>query len=326
MLLCFTLPLMKIRILHHDRCFDGACSAALFSNFVRRKLSPGADLCYTGLYHHSEQLFDESLFDGDTNVIVDFKYSPSDRVTWWFDHHQSAFLSAEDEEHFRKDSTGYKFYDAKYKSCTKFIADILARNFEFDSTPLADLVHWADILDGAQYKNAQDAVTMPQPAMKLNLIIESAEQSMSADVIPLLESDSIDSIVSRPEYTRVFQNLYEKHLQNIELIRERAVCSNGVVFFDLVDSKLKGYNKFVPYYLFPDSIYTVSILDGGYRAKISVGSNPWAPKTPSHNLADICEHYGGGGHSGVGAISYAAQEFDKARTTAAQIVELLSQD
>jgi hypothetical protein len=34
-------------------------------------------------------------FDGDENAIVDFKYSDP-RVTRWFDHHQSAFLTPED--------------------------------------------------------------------------------------------------------------------------------------------------------------------------------------------------------------------------------------
>ena len=46
------------------------------------------------------------IFDGDENAIVDFKYSSSPRLTWWFDHHQSAFLSPEDAAHFRLDRSG----------------------------------------------------------------------------------------------------------------------------------------------------------------------------------------------------------------------------
>ena len=49
-----------------------------------------------------------------------------------------------------------------------------------------------------------------------------------------------------------------------------------MVFFDLVGYDLEGYNKFIPYYLFPDSVYTVSVSPSSFRTKVSVGSNPWA--------------------------------------------------
>jgi hypothetical protein len=55
-----------------------------------------------------------------------------------------------------------------------------------------------------------------------------------------------------------------------------------------------------------------------------VGSNPWTPHEPSHNLASICERYGGGGHSRVGAISYGPNQLDRARATAKEIIEELS--
>ena len=37
------------------------------------------------------------------NAIVDFKYSASPKVTWWFDHHLSAFLTPEDQKDFERD-------------------------------------------------------------------------------------------------------------------------------------------------------------------------------------------------------------------------------
>ena len=317
---------MRVKILHHDRCFDGACSAALFSSFVRRSLAPDAELLYAGLYHRADQLFNESDFDGDINVIVDFKYSPSERVTWWFDHHQSAFLSEADAEHFRRDRSGRKFFDAGYKSCTKFIANTLAAKFGFDSEHLADLIHWADVLDGAQHPSAKVAVEMKEPALKLNLIVESAETNMTRGVIPLLETEPLDAIVERPEYKQEFRKLYERHVQTIGTISERAVYRAGVVFFDLVGTGLKGYNKFIPYFLYPQSAYTVSLLDGGFRAKVSVGSNPWARVEPTHNLAELCERYGGGGHPRVGAISFSPEQFSEARSAALEIAEILSAD
>jgi nanoRNase/pAp phosphatase (c-di-AMP/oligoRNAs hydrolase) len=54
-----------------------------------------------------------------------------------------------------------------------------------------------------------------------------------------------------------------------------------------------------------------------------VGSNPWTPEEPRHNLATICERYGGGGHARVGAISLAPGALTEARRVAAEIVEEL---
>ncbi len=93
-----------------------------------------------------------------------------------------------------------------------------------------------------------------------------------------------------------------------------------MVFFDLAGYDMEGYNKFIPYYLFPQSMYTVSVSPSSFRTKISVGSNPWAPEEPKHNLASICERYGGGGHARVGAISLEPGELEKARAMAAEIV------
>src|SRR5213076_2063788 len=97
----------------------------------------------------------------------------------------------------------------------------------------------------------------------------------------------------------------------------------GVVFFDLAGYDVEGYNKFIPYYLFHSSIYTVSVSPTSFRTKISVGSNPWPPEEPKHNLATICERYGGGGHARVGAISFEPGELTKARAVAGEIIQEL---
>src|ERR1039458_5620307 len=64
------------------------------------------------------------------------------KLTWWFDHHQSAFLNAEDQEQFRRDTSGRKLYAPTYKSCTAFICRVAADRFGFHAPDLDDLVHW----------------------------------------------------------------------------------------------------------------------------------------------------------------------------------------
>ena len=117
---------MRVRVLYHDHCFDGAASAAYFTRFMQGAFYPEAEYVYTGMAHKASQLFDPGIFDGDETAIVDFKYSSDPRLTWWFDHHQSAFLTPEDAEHFRRDTSGRKLYDPSYKSCTAFIRTVAA--------------------------------------------------------------------------------------------------------------------------------------------------------------------------------------------------------
>jgi len=108
---------MKLRILYHGNCFDGVSSAAIFTKFYKSKMHPEADVAYTPTMHRAGNAFDADQFDGDENAIVDFKYSPDPRLTWWFDHHQSAFLSKADEQNFLADISGKKFLDATSASC-----------------------------------------------------------------------------------------------------------------------------------------------------------------------------------------------------------------
>ncbi len=311
---------MQVRILYHDHCFDGAASAAFFSRFYEEKYAPKAEFEFTGLAHKASQLFEDGLFDGDVNAIVDFKYSPHPRLSWWFDHHQSAFLSPEDAEHFQRDRSGTKLYDPSFRSCTMFIATVARERFGYEAPDLAQLVEWADIIDGAQYPSAQEAVELREPAMKLTLVIESAQGSeVIHKIIRWMRRRKLDAIILEPEIQELYGPLHERHIRSIDLIRDRAACENGVIFFDLIGEALEGYNKFIPYYLFPDSTYTVSVSTSSFRTKVSVGSNPWAPATPNHNLATICERYGGGGHPRVGAISFEPGAVEQARKVAEEI-------
>ncbi len=315
---------MKVRVLYHDHCFDGAASAAFITRFLRAKFYPGADFSYTGLAHRADQLFEDSLFDGDANVIVDFKYATHPNLTWWFDHHQSAFLSPDDAEHFKHDKSGRKLFDPSYRSCTKFISTVVKEQYNFAAPDLEDLVTWADIVDGALYENAEAAVEMKAPAMKLTLVIEGSKgPGLVQKVIGLMQDHTLDEIIADPQIEAEYERLRQIHLGNIDLIRKEGSCDKGVIYFDLVNYGIEGYNKFIPYYLFPDSAYTVSILTSSFRTKVSVGSNPWVREPLRHNLATICERYGGGGHPRVGAISFPIGAVVEARKAAAEIREEL---
>jgi len=270
--------------------------------------------------HRARHPFTPEMFDGDENAIVDFKYSSSPRLTWWFDHHQSAFLSPEDAEHFKQDTSGKKFYNPEYRSCTKFLADVASSKFGFNAAPIAELVRWGDIIDGAQYPDAKTAVSLAEPAMKLALVIEAApEDDLVARLIPQMAERPMAEMITLPDVKRHLDPLLDRHQRSLELFRKRATFDRGVVYFDLTDDDMEGYNKFIPYYLYPDALYTVGVSASHVRAKVSVGSNPWTQEPLRHNLAVICERYGGGGHARVAAISLEPHDVAKAQHVAEAI-------
>src|SRR5215212_4062655 len=197
---------MKLRLLYHGHCFDGVASAAVFTRFYLSRVRPGASVAYAPLLHTAGALFDEGMFDGDENAIVDFKYSRSTRLTWWFDHHQSAFLTPEDEAHFRADRSGRKFLDSGRKSCTEFIADVARTRFDFADEELDPLVHWAHIIDGALYDSAAQCVELAAPALQLMQVIESdPDDAFIEQIIRGLVSAPLDEVALSDEVQRRFR-------------------------------------------------------------------------------------------------------------------------
>jgi hypothetical protein len=321
---------MTFRVLHHDKCFDGACSASLFTRFHRECIGGATAYEYVGLSHRPGGTFDDAVFGPGENAIVDFKYSTFPRLTWWFDHHQSAFMTEEDRAVFEAGQTGSKamreFFDPGYISCTSLIADVARAKFGFDTTGLSELLKWADIVDGAKYESARSAVEMDAPAMKLTLVIENAVgDTFVPRIIPLLTEMPLQDVLDQPFVQEAVGPLWEKHLAAMKLIQERAELRDGVIYFDITDHPTEGLSKFIPYYYYPEATYTIGLSKSSFRTKISVGTNPWTNRSAKSlvNLAQICEQFGGGGHARVGAISFAADEEDKAREVALGIADQL---
>ncbi|MFM9905875.1 MAG: phosphoesterase [Pyrinomonadaceae bacterium] len=315
---------MKLRILYHGNCFDGVSSAAIFTKFYKAKIDANAHVLYTPTMHRAGNAFDREQLDGDENAIVDFKYCPDERLTWWFDHHQSAFLSPTDEEHFRADTSGKKFLDVTSKSCAEFIARIAKEKYGFDDESLAELIHWAHIIDGALYDSPAQCVELRSSALKLMQLVEGEKDPAFVEqVIRMLTEQQLDEIIEREDIQAKLTPILERHWNTVELIKGLATADRGVVHFDLTGTAIDGYNKFIPYYFHPEVTYVVSLSQSPSRTKISVGSNPWAPRPRTHNIAEICERYGGGGHAVVGAVSLKPEDLDLGKKYMQEIIEEL---
>lgn len=305
----------------------------MFTRFHRECVGTAERFSYQGLVHRAGGLFeDKDFLSPGENAIVDFKYTASPKLTWWFDHHQSAFMTPGDLADFERgqvDGSGSpgpramrQFFDPNYISCTGFIAEVAGTKFGMELEPLAELIRWANIVDGAKYPSAKDVVEMVEPAYKLTMVIESsADETVIPRLIPLLTELSLQDVLEQPFVQEQLGPLMQRHVAGIGLIGERAKVAEGVITFDIMDKITEGYSKFIPYYLHPEATYTVGLSKSSFRTKISVGTNPWTTRASEElvNIAEICERYGGGGHARVGAISFPPDREDLAREAAGVI-------
>ncbi len=162
--------------------------------------------------------------------------------------------------------------------------------------------------------------------MKLMQVIESVpDDDFIEQVIRGLVERPLEEVAAGEEVQRRLRPILEAHRATIEAVRRKITYERGVVNFDLVDEGYEGFNKFIPYYIHPETTYSVAVTRGTHRTKISVGSNPFAPRPRRHNIATICERYGGGGHAVVGAVSFGPEEVERARAAAREIVGELQQ-
>ena len=313
-----------LQLCYHDHCFDGVAASATFLRFYRDKLKAVEDVGFRGLAHRAGPIFDEGLFRGEVNAVVDFRFSQDPRLTWWFDHHQSAFETPADQAAFEADQSGRKFWDPRAKSCTRFLARIASERFGWDATPLAELIHWAEIIDGALFGSPQVAVGLADPAMQLMLLIEaSKDRELGPRLIQELSVRPLSQVLREPWVTGPLEPLLARHHELVRLVTARIQLDRGVATYDLVDLGVDSVNKFIAYAADPATLYTVSVTRGASRSKISLGSNPWRQQDRRHNLAQLAERFGGGGHPPVAAISFKPDELDRAREVARGIADEL---
>jgi hypothetical protein len=274
--------------------------------------------------HQQGDPFPPGAFQGELNACVDFRFSPDPGLHWWFDHHQSAFVGPADRARFEADRSGQKFWDPSAPSCTGFIQRTLAARFGWSAPDLDELVRWAEVIDAARFGSAAEAVRLEAPALRLMTLLEATRDPALPDrIIEAMRRQPLAQIAAAPWVAEPLTPVLARHRQAIELVGRVARLEQGVVTADLLGSGLEAANKFIAYDLYPEARYTVVISQDPKRTKVSVGSNPW-PRVPrTHDIARLCERYGGGGHPVVGAVTLPPGQLDEARRVAAEIAAAL---
>jgi len=316
---------MELTILYHGHCFDGCASAALLGRHLSEIHGPRlSGVRHRPMAHQQGDPFPPDAFAGPLNACVDFRFSPSPGLHWWFDHHRTAFLSPADEAVFRADGSGQLFWDPGAPSCTGLIHRTLRDRFGWEAPALAELVHWAEIIDAARFPSAAVAVRLEEPALRLMTLLEATRDPALPDrVIEAMRITPLAAIAAAPWVAGPLAPMLERHRQAIDLFRRQARVEQGVVSADLLGTGIEAPNKFIAYDLFPGARYTVVLTQDEQRTKVSVGSNPW-PRVPrTHDISRLCQRYGGGGHPVVGAVTLPPGRVDEARRVGAEIAAAL---
>jgi hypothetical protein len=321
----------QVVVATHGHCFDGMCSAVMFTRLLRH-LHPGEELAFTYRaqgYGPGSNGVDPTILTGQENAILDFRFSPAPQLTWYFDHHVSAFPSPDDrktyDERAHESNARTMFHDGTYGSCTKLIADIGKARFGLDVSNEAELIRWADMIDTAGFPSAEMAVARSEPVLHLMTVVEQhGDDAFLQRMVPRLLEEPLETIARGKDIEEAFAPLAAQHEGYVELVKKHAVVKGDVVIVDLSSVVIDVAAKFVTYSLWKDSAYSVVLSCSPSKCKISIGYNPWSPVPRRHNIAAICERHGGGGHPVVGAISLPADQKERARQLVNEIAEELS--
>ncbi|HEX3777701.1 MAG TPA: hypothetical protein VHV51_24700 [Polyangiaceae bacterium] len=317
---------MRFVVASHGHCFDGLSSAVLFTRLMHERGFAETKFEYRACgYGNAQQRAEEKLLLGEQNAILDYRFSASPKLTWYFDHHRTAFQSEAERAAFDAAKNPQFFFDSSYSSCTKLIFDVGAQQFGFSEPALEPLVQFADTVDSARFASPEQAIDRSDPRMRLVSVVEHyGDDGFYQTLVPELLCKPLADVATSHFVSERYKPLGKKHERFVERVRDKSQVRGRVVFVDLTDAMLESVGKFVTYALFPRSVYSVlvGVLKGG--PKISVGYNPWSGAPLDADISAICARYGGGGHPVVGGISFGSNEVERARSVAHEIANELA--
>ncbi len=313
----------------HGHCFDGLASAV-----VLRKIVEHTDPCSTFEvlacgYGVRQDKPTKKRLSGTGNAIIDFRYEPLDSLTFYFDHHRTAFGDDAAEAHFRNRSrqAPHRFvFEPTCSSCTKLIARIGRDAYNIDYSEFQDLIQWADRIDAASFTSAQEATDRTNPVLRLATVIEQfGDSPFVQKAAEVLSREGLASLVKQPFVNDAFKTIEPRQKDFVERVEKVGRQIGRVAYADLTDRPVSAVTKFIQYSIWPDSVYSVMVALMASGVRISVGHNPWSNVPLDTDISQICARYGGGGHPMVGGIGLPRTAIQRAREIASEITAELQE-
>jgi hypothetical protein len=320
---------MRIVVATHGHCFDGLASAALFSHFAQKLERSSPQFEYRACTYGPHQTASKgAMFNGDQNAMLDFQFSEIENLTWYFDHHATAFPSPSLHAAFeaRRDTGRYHF-DPRCSSCATLIGRTMTSQFGLSLDHLGPLAELADRVDSARFDSPRAAIDRSTPLSRFVALVERyGDDAFLNEWVPRLLERPVDEVARHPEVEVRFAAIDREQRTFTEHLKACAIERGSIVYADLTDRVHSTFAKFVAYALFPRSVYSVVLgrIPGAMR--LSVGYNPWSGLARRHNLGALCQAHGGGGHAVVGGVAFALDAAERAREVALSVVRALEED
>lgn len=314
-----------LTIFFHDGCFDGVSSTALFARFYQDAIDAAARITPRGLAHRVGDPFSEVVFDADEHACVDFRYCAAPAMSWWFDHHATAFQPAELREVFDQRQRSTHFFDPDAPSCAGLIARSLEQRWGWRPPEhLRELVMWADRVDSLAYASAEEAAALTTPAQRLSVYLaQAAGPADTARLAQLLAERPLAAVAALPEVEAAAAKVFAERSAVVAELRRAAVRRGEVVVLDLLARPGARAPGLLSYLLFPDCRYAVSAVVSAQAVRVSVGHNPWVAAAPTVHLGELCQRFGGGGHQAVGGVTLEPHEVERGRHVLHALAEAL---
>ncbi len=321
-----------VSVLSHGYCFDGLVSATLFCRLLER-IEPRREHDYTFRscgYGPKLKTIPKSWLSASVNALLDFRYAESDALTFYFDHHKTAFASeqAERDALARVRAAGKRralHYDPDCTSCAKLIARVGAETYGVPSDDVAELVEWADRVDSARLESPDEAFFARSPALVLADVVERhGDSAFYAKVAHALLRKGLEATATSADIRDLAAPLDAAKQAFMARVVARGELRGDVAVVDLGDELILPSGKFATYVAFPECRYSVILLRTKDQLKLGIGFNPWSGKERLHDVSEICRREGGGGHAVVGAVNYPHADIDRARDALSRVVATLA--
>lgn len=321
-----------VQVLTHGHCFDGLVSAALFTRLLT-ELEPARQLTFSYRscgYGPKLKHIPRGWLAGEINAILDFRYAESDKLSFYFDHHKTAFASEQDErravERVRASKGARKLhFDPSCTSCAKLIARAAEQSYGVQLADMAELIEWADRVDSARFDSAEDAFFARDQALVLADVVERhGDTPFVTKYAAKLARAHVDEVAAEPEIRQLAEPLSAAKELFLSAVRQVGSLRGDVSVTDLGDREITPAGKFATYVAFPRCRYALILLRTRDQLKLGVGFNPWCGVARGHDIAALCKAEGGGGHPVVGAVNFPHSELARARATLGKLAAALA--
>jgi hypothetical protein len=293
----------ELTVYLHFPCFDGVVSAVLASAYLKQKWGwELGDLIPVG-YSERDAWASRSL--RQPAAVVDFLYHPD--AAFWADHHQTTFLTPGLQQRFERRRSAQLFYDPAALSC----AAVIWRNtyHAIRNPHFREMVHWANVIDGAKYHSVKEAVLGEAPALRINLsFVHDPSPDYCRYLVESLRTKSLAAVAASPEVEERYRIAHKEiRIGQRRFKKLSRLERDGIVVYHVDDSIKGGISRYAPYFEYPKALYSVGIVDSKEGTKITAMRNPWR-HFRSVPLGQIFRQYGGGGHQRVASAIVNSQE------------------